>query len=175
MSTAYPIAVRRHEEADLGFIIDAWLRSYHDGSSGVRRVLYKRYKPVQRTVIADVLASGAAVVACDPDDGVLWGFAAAHLDDGEAVLDYVYTTHLRRRAGIARELVTKVGDALGVPVTCYSHHTVNGEAMLGRRLGLRFNPFSLVRFLRHAHHSALRSDGHPDSSRASGADPHDAR
>lgn len=173
--TAYPVSVRRHEEADLGFIIDAWIRSYHEGSSGVRRVLYRRYKPIQRTVIADVLEHGAAVVACDPDDGVLWGFAAAHLDDGEAVLDYVYTTQLRRRVGIARELVTKAGDALGVPVTCYSHHTVNGEAMLGRRLGLRFNPFSLVRFLHHAHHATLRPVGNPTPSQASRTDPHDAR
>jgi GNAT superfamily N-acetyltransferase len=162
MTRAFHATLRASVDEDIGFVVDGWMRSYHDGSAAVRRVPFARYKPVQREVIRGIMLTGATVVAADPDDGALWGFAAGHLDEGECVLDYVYVTQLRRRAGIASALVSKLGEELEARVVSYSHHTSSGEAVLGRRLGLRFNPFSLVRYLHHAHHSNLRAGGHPD-------------
>jgi hypothetical protein len=168
MTAPFVATFRPHTEADVGFIVDTWIRSYHDGSGSVRRVLFRRYKPIQREIIGAVLERGQVRVACDPDDGALWGFAAAHDDEGECVLDYVYVTQTRRRYGLARDLVAAVGAAVGAPVTSYSHHTVIGEQVLGRRLGLRHNPFALVRFL-HANREALRPWRGPHA--VVGADP----
>jgi len=161
--TALPFATefRMAAEGDVGFIVSAWLRSYHDGSSAMRGVQFNRYKAAQRDVVRVAMERGCVVVACDAADrNSIFGFACGEDDNGAGVVHYAYVLQTRRRYGLARELVRHLGHAAKRTMTSYSHSTITG-ARVAQRLGLSHNPFALVRLL-HADRQALRTGRHQD-------------
>lgn len=150
-SLPFPIAFRPATVDDYGFVVKSWLASYHGGTPAMRAVPWHRYKREQRAIIRDAIERedkhGACIVACDPDEpSTLYGFAAGWDDIGVGVVHYAYVTQTRRSVGLARALVRALGQACGRTITTYSHTTVQGLAFT-RKLGLRYDPFALMRMI----------------------------
>ena len=146
MTDAMPIEVRDAVADDHGFVVSAWLESYHDGSKIARRVLFRDYREAQRRIIHRLLRRSVAIVACDPEaTGHLLGFALGERAGNTLVLHYVYVRQTRRRHGVARKLVAELVQRLSTRALVYTHETYVGEKIIGAeiRQGLeaRWNPF----------------------------------
>ena len=133
------------------YVYSSWIQSHHEGSPATRAVQWSRYKACQAKVIARAIATGHVVVAVDPvvstgERRQIYGWACGWADDGVGVLHYAYVTQSRRGHGLARDLVAKIGVTAGVAMTQGSHSTLAG-AGVGRRLGLTFSPFALIRMM----------------------------
>lgn len=114
-----PISYRAARDADLGFIISAWLRSAGQAWSELRELPAERFAGVRVAHLADVphrftrnavcriLEDASTIVACDPeDDGAIYGFAVYRAPD---VIHWVHVKHAMRRFGVARAMLAEAG------------------------------------------------------------------
>jgi GNAT superfamily N-acetyltransferase len=146
--TPFPVLFRAAEARDLGFIVDSWLESYHDGNPQMQAVRFAHYKHPMRRIVRRIITRSQVWVACDPeDDGFLYGFIAAECvgnssPQGWATLvHYVYVLQTRRREGLAERLsqhaLGKLG-ALGWSQCTHMTRVAQGPV---QRRRIDFNPF----------------------------------
>lgn len=115
---AFDIAIRAAGEADLGLILNSWLKSYRNSDSmrTVTNDIYYSEIVGQKARILELMAKGKTLVACDPTDPEIV-YAWANIGRlNPPVVNYVYTKQVYRRQGIAKCILSSVGIEDGVPV-----------------------------------------------------------
>lgn len=107
------IRIRPFQEADLGFVVDSWLRSYRTApeSSGTSNDLYFNG---MRARVGRIAERAKVLVACLPTDAArLLGFicyeASSDASFEQLVAHYIYVKRDVRRRGIAEALGAAAG------------------------------------------------------------------
>lgn len=100
-----PILIRPANANDVGFIFNAWLKSYRNAhfSNDIANEIYfaEHHKLIER-----LLRSYDVIVAASQEDpNQIYGFICAGLTDGIFTLHYVYVKHTFRRMGIGQALL----------------------------------------------------------------------
>lgn len=135
---APPFRIRDARDADFGFILDTWRRSF-EGSPAVNNADKTHLQTEMAITVGRAIKRQGAIVrvACDPeDDDVLIGWAAAN----ERELHYVYVRggepdRNMRGMGIARALIEPL------KIRTYTFRTQAGERRLKpRERGWSYTP-----------------------------------
>lgn len=139
MSENLPIAVRLARPADLAFIRNSWLRSYHEHGplNHVPNDVF--FADAGHWGVVDRCLRGSATLVAYPlhDSDSILGWACA----GPSVLHYTYVKAPFRRLGIARALLEM---APGPLATC-THWTPVIRDWANRGRAYTFNPYLLER------------------------------
>lgn len=116
-----PIHLRAADSGDLSLIFSSWLRTFAR-SFEVADIAPKVYYARKHTQIERLIARGAVLVACNPDDHVqVYGWACT---EGGAV-HYVCVKPTYQRLGVARRLVAPYVDSNAL----YTHRTAICRAL----------------------------------------------
>lgn len=103
--------LRKPTNADLPFIVNAWLKSYRTAEPGATNTVYFHE---QKALILRLLNEQETLLAVDPEDPehilgfVCWDPAKGG-PDSWPTLHYVYVKFALRRNGLARELLHAAG------------------------------------------------------------------
>jgi GNAT superfamily N-acetyltransferase len=119
------VLLRPAKPSDLNFIFDSWMKAWRTSKwAGV--IPNHMYYEVQRTLIEDLIARGAALLVAYPEgkDDVILGWACGEEKDEATVLHFVYVKDPFLGLGIAGRLV----DALpGTKPGFISHRIASKE------------------------------------------------
>lgn len=128
MSKQLPILLRPANAEDVGFIFNAWLKSFRNAAM-VRNVANEIYYAEHHKLIEDLLKKYEVVIACNQDDASqIYGFICAGLTDNVFTVNYVYVKHTFRRMGIAKALLNSFehnSEFIGI----YTHQTRNAKEL----------------------------------------------
>ena len=118
-----PFAIRPARQTDLPFVLNSWLRNYHEHGDGARHVPNEVFfsDAGHHGVVTSLLATSTTLIACLPDDDdAICGWCCAEAyDDGRGVLHFVYVKAPYRRMGVGQTLLRSVG----FPLTVCTHWT----------------------------------------------------
>jgi GNAT superfamily N-acetyltransferase len=130
-------------EADRNFIVRGWASEMRH-SSWSRHVPSAIYWPSQHELIARLLQSASAMVACDPDDARhLYGCVVWERETPEVVMHWLYVKGDFRGMGLAGALLTAaIGDRR--PILCTQASRIFHDAALVDRYGLVPTPYLLL-------------------------------
>lgn len=137
--------LRPPNEQDVSFIFNSWLKSARSAPALIDIPNGPYYKYLH-TGIESVLRSDNAriVVACSPkegDEGVIFGYGVAELDDKSLILHFIYTKHTFRNFGIGKDIEIELKKTPHENVT-YSCQSKLAKTLLKTR-DYTYNPFSL--------------------------------
>lgn len=97
--------------SDLPYVMDTWLNEWRTSKyAGV--IPNHLYYETQRTLIEDLLGRGASVViAQDPADGRISGWAVGELKTDTAVVHYLYVRSGSQPRGLVQSLISRLPGA----------------------------------------------------------------
>lgn len=116
-----PVLLRQWRETDVGYVVDTWLKHYHDHGVGMVRGMprgefFRRW----RSVVVEILKTADVRVAClDDDDDIILGFAVLSTHCGARVLHWVHVREDWRRKGLGAQLLAGLERAS----VLYTHRT----------------------------------------------------
>lgn len=138
-----PVLVRPVIEADLGFILNSWLKSYRDSAWAKAMpagVYYAHHEVVAKLLLLRASQAERAFVICDESDPEhLFGWIVANENAGGAVLHFVYVKSTYRGKGLARRLLSAAGITHDSKAL-FSHWTYASEKHL-KSVCAGFNPY----------------------------------
>jgi len=128
MNKQLPINIRPATQEDVGFIFNAWLKSYRN-SNFARQLSNTIYFAEHHKVIERLLRNYTTVIACNPEDPEqIYGFINAGFTDNIFTLNYVYIKHPFRKMGIAKELFNVFEHSMEY-ASIYTHKTRVAEKL----------------------------------------------
>ena len=133
------IRLRKANKEDIGFLFNAWLKSYKY-SLFAKNITNTIYYTEHHKVIEKLLKTHETIIACnDEDPSQIYGFINAGNIDGIFCLNYIYVKQPFRRLGIARTLLNAFNhDPSSASV--YTHHTRVAERMAAK-YNLVYHPY----------------------------------
>lgn len=134
MNEAPPFRIRPAAPTDVPFILNSWLRHYHEHGEGARHVPNDVYFSAQghHGLVVKLLRESTVLVACtDDDQDAILGWACL----APPVLHYVYVKAPFRRLGIGRALLS------AGPLDTVTHWTPAVRAWRERGHGYTYNPY----------------------------------
>ena len=136
-----PIAIRPMRESDLGFVTDAWLRSYREGNFGVP---HDEFFETQRRVIKALFRQSKVALAVDPSDAdQIFGFIVWQpRSEGKCLLHWAFTKHAFRRFGVFRHLL-QIADPEGKGALL-THKSIHFPELHKAGLPIAYAPFALI-------------------------------
>jgi GNAT superfamily N-acetyltransferase len=137
--TELPVRVRSINDNDIGFVFNAWLKSYRD-SKFAKHIPSMMYFTSHHKVIEKLLLKANTLLVCNDDDPTqIYGFLNYEIVDGIFVIHYVYVKHSFRKFGLASMLLDTAGYKKDV-AALYTH--INDTSVkLGFKKNILFNPY----------------------------------
>jgi len=139
MSEKLPILLRPANAADVGFLFNAWLKSFRN-SEFASSIPNEIYYSEHHKVIENLLQNYQVVIACNQEDtSQIYGFICAGLTDTIFTVHYLYVKHTFRKLGIATELLNSFGrnsEYVGI----YTHKT-KASTSLAKKHNLIYHPY----------------------------------
>jgi GNAT superfamily N-acetyltransferase len=122
------LRVRLAKPDDMGFVLDAWRRSY-EGSPAVRGCEREHYRIEMTRAIRRLCDRAEVRIACDPaDEDTIVGFVAFTGNE----LHYAYTKQDFRGMGVAKQLLE------GAHIDAYTFRSNNARPPAGWAYKPRF-------------------------------------
>jgi ribosomal protein S18 acetylase RimI-like enzyme len=139
MSNELPILLRPANSEDVGFIFNAWLKSFRN-SEFASDIANEIYFAEHHKVIEALLKNYEVVIACNKDDNSqIYGFICAGLTDGIFTVNFTYVKHTFRRMGIGKALLDSF-DHNDEFVSIYTHKTKSAHS-LAKRYNFIYHPY----------------------------------
>ena len=137
-----PIRLRKANQEDVGFIFNAWLKSYKY-SLFAKNVTNTVYFAEHHKVIERLLKNFETIIACnDEDPSQIYGFINAGRIDGIFCVNYIYVKQAFRNLGIGKALLNAFEhDASSASV--HTHHTRMSEK-LAAKYNFVYHPYLLI-------------------------------
>ena len=130
------VRIRPDADADLGFITNAWMRSFKNEYADVPNDIYYGGMTARLSRISNN-PSSRVLVACDPvNPGKIYGFICyeAPSDTGGTLcVHYLYVKHDYRRRGVADALFVAAGGKREQTTVC-THRTFRYEQLQTKAL-----------------------------------------
>jgi GNAT superfamily N-acetyltransferase len=105
MSNELPITLRPANSEDVGFIFNAWLKSFRNSDLS-KDIANEVYYSEHHKVIENLLKTYEVLIACNQDDLTqIYGFICAGSTDNIFTVNYIYVKHTFRRMGIGLALL----------------------------------------------------------------------
>ena len=139
MAKQLPILLRPANAEDVGFIFNAWLKSFRN-SEHAKDLSNEIYFSEHHKVIEELLKRYDVIIACNNEDpSQIYGFICAGSTDGVFTLHYVYVKHTFRRMGIGQALLNSFQHDSNY-AAIYTHHGRPAKH-LAKKYNLIYHPY----------------------------------
>lgn len=139
MSKELPILLRPANAEDVGFIFNAWLKSFRN-SEFTKELPNEIYFSEHHKVIEDLLKRYDVIVAANQEDPTqIYGFICAGYTDNVFTLHYVYVKHTFRRMGIGQALLNSFQHDPSY-AAIYTHHGRQAK-YLAKKYNFIYHPY----------------------------------
>jgi len=141
MSTP-PIRLRKATQEDVGFIFNAWLKSFKS-SLFAKSVPSTIYFAEHHKLIERLLKNQETIIACNHNDtSQIYGFVNAGKVEGIFCVNYIYVKQSFRNLGIAKSLINSFEhDASTAAI--YTHSTRMSDK-LASKFNFVYHPYILI-------------------------------
>lgn len=134
-----PIILRPANAEDVGFIFNAWLKSFRN-SPIVRGVDNQIYYSEHHKIIEELLKRYEVIVACNQDDLTqIYGFICAGTTDNIFTVNFIYVKHTFRKMGIGSALLNAFEHNTEY-AAIYTHQT-RSAIELAERYNFIYHPY----------------------------------
>lgn len=136
------VKLRKAVQADVGFIFNAWLKSFKF-SLFAKNITNTIFFTEHHKVIERLLKQNETIIACNPDDeSQIFGFINAGNVDGILCVNYIYVKQSFRNLGIGKTLLESFRpDSESAAV--YTHFTRMSEK-LAPKYNFVYHPYLLI-------------------------------
>jgi len=136
------IQLRKAGQEDVGFIFNAWLKSYKFSlfSKNITNTIYyaEHHKVIER-----LLKTHETIIACNSEDpSQIFGFINAGRVDGIFCLNYIYVKQPFRNLSIGKTLLNAF-DHDPSSASVYTHHTRAADR-LAAKYHMIYHPYLLM-------------------------------
>lgn len=137
--------IRDYVDADDGFVIDAWMRSFQETQVLVIPFLYKTSIHAFVTNFLKNPNKVIKVLCCRWEPDHIRGFIAAEKVNGSLVIHYVYVKEIYRQQKLSIKLIEKILEEKH-DFVFYTHQTLSGENLrINHFRQFFYNPFLLFK------------------------------
>lgn len=137
-----PVRLRKAGQEDVGFIFNAWLKSYKF-SQFARNITNTIFFAEHHKVIERLLKQNETIIACNNEDpSQIFGFINAGTVDGILCVNYIYVKQSFRNLGVGKALLNAFEHDPG-SAAVYTHHTRMAEK-LAAKYNFVYHPYILI-------------------------------
>lgn len=135
------VRIRKAGQEDVGFIFNAWLKSYKH-SLFAKNITNTIFYAEHHKLIERLLKTNETLIACNNEDpSQIYGFINAGNVDGIFCLNYIYVKQLYRNLSVGKTLLNAF-DHDPSTASVYTHHTRSAER-LAAKYNLVYHPYLL--------------------------------